>query len=241
VGGLLLLGGNGLVVLAERRVESGIAALFIALVPLWMVVIGWAAFRERVTWREIAGLVLGFVGLLLLVGLPGGRVDGWGAAMLVGASLSWASGSMYSRKANLPSRPLLSTAMEMVMGGALLLVVGLASGELGQVHLGSVSSGSVAGLLYLIVFGSWIAFSAYVWLLRVARTSLVGTYAFVNPVVAVLLGWAILGEAITLRTLAAGAVIVVSVAIIITARSKRRAASPSKQAATVAGGAEANS
>jgi drug/metabolite transporter (DMT)-like permease len=125
---------------------------------------------------------------------------------------------LYSRHAPLPSRPLVSTAMQMLAGGVFLAVVGIATGELGRVHLSQVSLSSVLGLTYLIVFGSLVAFSCYVWLLRNARLSLVATYPYVNPVVAVVLGWAILSEPVTLTTVLAGGVIVVAVALIVSAR-----------------------
>ena len=146
--------------------------------------------------------------------------------MLAGASLSWASGSLYSRKAPLPARPLVGTAMEMLAGGVLLGIVGLARGEAGRFHPAHVQATSVIAVAYLIVFGALVAFSAYVWLLRVTRTSVASTYAYVNPVVAVFLGWALLHEPITLRTLMAGAVIIVGVALIVTARATAPEGSP---------------
>lgn len=220
VGGALLLGGNGGVVWAEQRIPSGITALLVATVPLWMVLIAGLAFRERVNRLELSGIALGFGGLVVLAGPSGsGRLDLAGVLVLMLAALSWAAGSLYSRRARLPTRPLLATAMEMLAGGALLGVAGIARGELGDVHVSRVSGASVLALAYLIGFGSLVAFSAYVWLLRVARTSVVSTYAYVNPVVAVLLGWAILGEPVTARTLLAGGVIMVAVLLIVTGRA----------------------
>ncbi|MFL5799847.1 MAG: EamA family transporter [Actinomycetota bacterium] len=223
VGGLLLVGGNGAVVWSEQHIASGVTALLVATIPLWMVVIGVAAFGERVRRLEAGGVAVGFAGIVLLVlGSPStsgtGHLNLAGAGAALFAALSWAIGSLYSRRAPLPSRPLVSTAMQMVAGGALLAVVGVASGELGDVHLSRISLSSILGLAYLIVFGSLVAFSAYVWLLRNARISLVSTYAYVNPVVAVFLGWAFLSEPITGSTLVAGAVIVVAVAMIVSAR-----------------------
>ena len=235
VGGLLLLGGNGLVVYAETRIPSGITAVLVATVPLWMVLFGMGFFRERITALEIAGVLVGFAGIGLLIGLPGaGEFDlvGCGAAVL--ASASWAVGSLYQRRAPMPSRPLVSTAMQMLGGGALLAVVGVAFGELGRIDVAAISLPSLLGLLYLIVFGSLVAFSAYVWLLKVAPITLVGTYAYVNPVVAVFLGWALLSEPITSMTLVAAGVIVVAVAIVVTARS-RAAMAASRAAAGPAG------
>jgi drug/metabolite transporter (DMT)-like permease len=221
IGTALLLGGNGFVVMAEQRISSGLASLVVATVPLWMVFIRTAALRESVGWKETVGLLIGFGGLVLLVGPVGSaRVDLLGAGMVVFASLAWAAGSLFARRAPLPSRPLVGTAMEMLAGGVALLIAGAAAGELGDLDLGAISAPSLWGLGFLIVFGSWVGFAAYVWLLRVARTSLVSTYAYVNPVVAVFLGWAILSEAVTLRTFLAGGVILVGVAMIVAASSR---------------------
>jgi drug/metabolite transporter (DMT)-like permease len=221
IGTALLLGGNGFVVMAEQRISSGLASLVVATVPLWMVFIRTAVLRESVGWKESVGLLIGFGGLVLLVGPVGStRVDLLGAGMVVFASLSWAAGSLFARRAPLPSRPLVGTAMEMLAGGVALLIAGLSAGELADLDLAAISAPSLCGLGFLIVFGSWVGFAAYVWLLRVARTSLVSTYAYVNPVVAVFLGWAILSEAVTLRTFLAGGVILVGVAMIVAASSR---------------------
>jgi len=144
--------------------------------------------------------------------------------------VSWATGSVISRKVPLPGRPLVATAMEMLGGGTLLLIVGLASGQLGKLHPSHVSAASLAGFLYLIVFGSLVAFSAYVWLLKNAPTSLISTYAYVNPVVAVFLGWAVLSERITPMTLLSAAMIVGAVAIMVLAQARERALSPVPEA-----------
>jgi drug/metabolite transporter (DMT)-like permease len=208
IGVALLLGGNGMVTLAEQRVPSGIAALVVATVPLWLVLLARVVLRERVRWLEWLGVAVGLGGVALLA-LPTGpqRLDPVGIGMVVVASISWATGSLYARRASMPARPLVGVAMEMLAGGLALGVVGILRGEVAQVHPERFSLESILGLLYLIVMGSWFAFSAYVWLLRVARTSLVATYAYVNPVVAVILGWLILSEPVTLRTLLAGLVI----------------------------------
>jgi drug/metabolite transporter (DMT)-like permease len=222
IGAVMLFGGNGLVSLAEQTVPSSLAALLIASVPLWMVVIRLTVIRERSQWLEVAGLVLGFGGIVLLVDpFGGGTADPVGILLLLLAALSWASGSLYARRAPLPDRPLVGTGMEMIAGGLVCLVVSAATGEFADLDVARISAESLVGLAYLIVFGSWVGFAAYVWLLRVARTSFVSTYAYVNPVVAVFLGWAILGERITLRTLVAGAVVVAAVAVIVTAQSRR--------------------
>ena len=226
IGGTLLLGGNGMVAIAEQHVVSSITALLIAMVPLWMAIIGFAVYRERLTWPAIAGLIVGFFGLVVLLRPTAHtHISGLGAGLLVAASLSWAIGSLYSRRAPLPSRPLVSTAMEMIAGGVLLGIVGLARGEASTFHPGRVSLESALAVVYLILFGSLAAFTAYVWLLRVARTSIVSTYAYVNPIVAVFLGWAILGEHIGGRELVAGAIIVMGVALIVTARASATATS----------------
>jgi drug/metabolite transporter (DMT)-like permease len=219
IGGLLLLGGNGLVSWAEQRVPSGLAALIVASVPLWMALVQGIQKRRRPAAAVLAGLLLGLGGLLLLV-LPGrfgggGHVDALGAGALLLAALSWVIGSLYARKAVMPSSTLLGIAIEMIAGGALLWIGGLAFGEGADLHLAAITSRSVLSLGYLIVFGSLIGFSAYIWLLKVSTPARVTTYAYVNPVVAVLLGWAFGGEALTMRIAASAAAIVGAVAIII--------------------------
>jgi drug/metabolite transporter (DMT)-like permease len=221
---LLLLGGNGLVVWAEQRVPSGTAALVVGIVPCFMVLLDWLRPGGVLpTARVVTGLVLGLGGLVWLVGpdtvMGGGRVDFLGAVALVLASLSWAMGSIYSRHAAMPS-PFLSSGMQMLAGGGALLVLGVALGEPWAFDAAAVTARSVLGWVYLIVFGSIVGFSAYIWLLRVSTAARVSTYAYVNPVVAVLLGWALADEALTLRILIAAAVIVSGV-ILITLTPKR--------------------
>jgi drug/metabolite transporter (DMT)-like permease len=219
IGGLLLFVGNGGVSLAERNVPTGVVALIIALIPMWLAILDRLVNGQRLSPQAIAGLALGFGGLVLLVGTPSeGRIPLSGALIAVGASLGWATGSLYARGAPLPRRPLVANGMQMLAGGAILAVVGAAAGELERIDLSRVSVHSAVALAYLIVFGSIIAFTAYMWLLRAAPLSTVGTYAYVNPVVAVFLGWLILDESITARVVIAGVVIVVAVAMIITAR-----------------------
>jgi drug/metabolite transporter (DMT)-like permease len=218
VGGLLLLGGNGSVVWAEQRVPSGVTALIIATIAIWFALIA-AAFGERPQWsRTVAGLALGLAGTALLVragGARGGPVDAVGVVVLVFAAIAWALGSVVSPRLALPKRPLVATAMEMLAGGALLGILGLATGEAGRIDWARISLTSVVALVYLIVFGSLLAFSAYVWLLQNASTSVVSTYAYVNPVIAVLLGWWLLHERVTGLTLLAAAVILGAVALIV--------------------------
>jgi drug/metabolite transporter (DMT)-like permease len=229
VGGLLLFVGNGGVSWAEQRVPIGVTALMIATIPGWMVLAAWVLDRERVRLGTVAGLALGFGGTVLLIrtgGHGGGSVDPAGALVLLVAAVSWATGSMLSRRLHLPRRPLVATAMEMLCGGALLLAVGTVTGEWSRVHLSEITIASVLGVLYLIVFGSWIAFTAYVWLLRHAPTSVVSTYPFVNPVIAIVLGWWILGETLAPLTAVAAALILGGVVLVLgtEARLRRQAA-----------------
>ena len=219
IGGLLLLGGNGLVSWAEQRVPSGLAALIIASVPIWMAVLQGLQRRRRPRAAVVVGLLLGLGGLVLLV-LPGRfgggeHVDPLGAAALLFAALSWVVGSLVSRKAALPRSTSLAVAMEMIAGGLLLWIAGLLLGEGGRIHAGQISLRGVLSLGYLVVFGSLIGFTAYIWLLKVSTPARVTTYAYVNPVVAVLLGWAFAGEELTLRIGLATAAIVGAVALII--------------------------
>jgi drug/metabolite transporter (DMT)-like permease len=219
VGALLLLGGNGLLVWSEQRIPSGVAALLVGTVPCFMVVIDWLRpGGSRPTGLVVAGLLLGVLGLAWLIGpdrlLGGGRADLVGAVVVVLGSFSWALGSVYSRHAATPPSPFLSTAMQMLGGGAALLVLSVSLGEPWAFEASGVSLRSVLGLLYLIVLGSIVAFSAYIWLLRVSTPTRVSTYAYVNPVIAVLLGWALAGEALTARMLVAATVIVSGVALI---------------------------
>ncbi len=226
VGGLLLLGGNGGVVKAEQVIPSGLTAVLITTVPIWMALV--ELLREdRIvpTLQVILGLVLGFGGVILLVG-PGDLVGSGGlnplwAGVLFLASLSWATGSVYSRKASLPKMPLLGSGMEMLAGGALLLVASLVSQEWVGFQPSNVSLLSLVSFIYLIIFGSLIGFSSYVWLLTKTTTARVSTYAYVNPVVPVLLGYFLAGEQLTLRTLFASSIIVIAVVVITTYKSRQ--------------------
>lgn len=223
VGALLMFCGNGGVVWAERTIPTGIAALIIATVPLWMAVIDRVVYHHRQPRLVSAGLVLGFVGAATLVGGSiAGNVDAAGVLLVVGAAMCWAVASLYQRRAPLPHRPFVTAGMQMLVAGGLFLVAGTVTGELGQIDTSRFSRASVLALGYLIVFGSWIGFTSYLWLLRNARTSFVSTYAYVTPVGAVLLGAIFLNEAISARTLLAGALIVVAVAVIIGAGGAAR-------------------
>jgi drug/metabolite transporter (DMT)-like permease len=219
IGGLLLLGGNGAVVIAERTVPSGLAALLIATEPLMIVLFDWARPSGRRPGGKVwFGLALGLIGMFILVGpaniMGQSHINLFGAGLLIAGSFSWAAGSLYATKAPVASSPLLAAGMQMLAGGALLFATGLAAGEASQFALSNVSLRSAGAYFYLIIFGSLIAFTAYSWLLRVTPPSLASTYAYVNPVVAVILGWALAGEPLTARTMLAAAVIVSAVVII---------------------------
>jgi drug/metabolite transporter (DMT)-like permease len=225
IGAALLVGGNGGVILAEQYIPTGVAALFVATAPLWMAIIDRVIFGRRLPPLVIAGLVIGFGGVAFMIGSPGsGHINLFGAALALAAPLCWAGGSVFTRHVKLPVRPLLAASMEMLWAGVLFGVWSLASGELGRVHWQGISRASWLALLYLIVFGSLVGFSAYVWLLRSAPLSLVSTYAYVNPVVAVVLGAIFIGEALTPRVLIAGSIILAAVALIVVARNRAAAA-----------------
>lgn len=227
VGLCLLLGGNGLVVLGERDVPSGLAALIIAIVPLFVVMLR-RIFGDRVAFGTYAGVGLGFAGVAVLIVPHGisGDVSLFGMLLLVAASLSWAAGTFSASRIRLPRDPLATAGIQMLAGGASLLVAGLLTGELGLVHVDRFSTASLVSLLYLIVFGSVIAYTAYTWLLQNTSVSRVATYAYVNPLVAILLGAAILNEKIDSVILIGAAMIVVSVVIVI--RTEARANSRNK-------------
>jgi drug/metabolite transporter (DMT)-like permease len=226
VGLLLIVGGNGLVSWAEQWVASGIAALLIASIPLWMAALEWGRARvrgmeHRLSAAALAGLLVGFAGVAILVRATPARAPGEALAMasLVLAALLWAIGSLIARHADLPRSAILGTGMEMLWGGVALLFLGTATGEWSRLDLDSVSARSAGALAYLMVFGSILGFSAYVWLLRVSTPAKVSTYAYVNPLVAVLLGWGLGGEPLTARVLAAAALVIGSVVMITSSRS----------------------
>jgi drug/metabolite transporter (DMT)-like permease len=217
-GGLLFLGGNGLVCWAQQTVPSGITALLIGVTPLWMTLLPWLAGRSpRPRLLVLAGVALGIAGVVVLVGAPA-PVQASGALvgtmlLLVLATLSWALGSLSARVLPLPPSPWMSSAAQMLCGAAGLGLASLALGE--HLHLAAVSTRSWLAFVYLVLVGSIMGFGAYVYLLQRTSMAKVSTYAFVNPVVAVVLGWLVLGEPITLRTLAAGALIVAAVVLIL--------------------------
>jgi drug/metabolite transporter (DMT)-like permease len=221
-GVLLLFIGNGGVCVAEGTVPSGVAALLVATVSLWIVLIDWLRpGGARPLPRVVAGILMGLAGLVLLVGpahLGGsGRIDPKGSGILVIASLAWAFGSLYSKHGSLPSSPFLGVAMQSLAGGIALCIASLLTGEASAFHLAAISLRSWLALGYLIVFGSGLGFTAYIYLLKNTAAARVGTYALVNPVVALFLGWLFVGESITLRTSIAAAVILTAVLLVITA------------------------
>ena len=224
VGTLLLGVGNGFVALAQTRVPSGIAAILIAVIPLWFAVLGRIYFKERLPRLVIVGIGIGLAGVALLVwpfGSGANAIDIVGVAILIVAPIGWAHGSLFSaHKAHLPARPLMATSLQMLFGSLALAIEAVLTGEPARFNPSAVSAASLWALLYLTVVGSLVAFNAYAWLLRNAPLSLVGTYAYVNPVVAVALGAIILSEPVTPRTLIASAVIIGAVAMIVTARGR---------------------
>jgi drug/metabolite transporter (DMT)-like permease len=216
VGTLLAAGGNGLVTVAERDVPSGLAALLIASEPLWIVLLR-ALARDRVGRMTVGGVALGFVGVGILM-LPGGRPDDVPLGMtllVVVAALSWAVGSFVSPRVDLPRDPLTSTAWTLLIGGAVLVLAGLIGGEGGHLDVGAFSAKSLAAFAYLVIIGSIVAFSCYSWLLANAPISQVSTYAYVNPVIAVVLGAVFLSEAVAAATVAGMALVIASVVLIV--------------------------
>lgn len=218
IGLLLVVGGTGTVTWAEQYVPSGLAALMVATMPFWMVLIEWLRPEgKRPVTSAVLGLVLGFAGIIILIGPIQVAAEGitglLGTAALLLATLSWASGSIYSRYIDLPESKLLSVGIQMLAGGVVLSVLSGATGEFPRVDISAMSLKSIGGLFYLAIFGS-VAFVAYVWLLKVTTPAKSSTYAFVNPVVAVFLGWLLGGEVITVRTIFAAAIIISAVAVI---------------------------
>lgn len=225
VGTCLLCGALGLVTLAEKRVPTGVAALMVGATPLWLALLDrlWRGVRLRTI--AVFGLAVGFAGVAILAWpTGGGAFDRTGMLLLFLSPLSWTLGSIYSRGAPLPARPLLGAACQMTAAVPVLLVAAALHGEFGRVGQIHPSVRSVVALVYLATIGSLAGYSAYVWLLASAPISLVGTYAFVNPVVAVLLGYAFLDEHITLRVVAAAVVIVIAVAFIVSGQERTSAA-----------------
>jgi drug/metabolite transporter (DMT)-like permease len=221
VGALLIVGGTSLVGWAELSVPSGITSLILATTPLWMVLLDGASNRRAPSGQVLAGVMVGLGGLAILIGpsllSPGEGVNLLGAGALVLASLAWTTGALYSRRLPHVGSPARTTGMQMIAGAILSLLIGVAIGELDRFSVANITTTSVIAVSYLVVAGALVGFSAYLWLMRVSTPSRVATHAYVNPVVAVLLGWAILGETVTMRTGAAMAVIVAAVVLIVSA------------------------
>ena len=223
VGGLLMLGGMGLVAWGEQTVASGIAALLIGLLPMWLAIFAWLFFRDRLPLAVVVGIVIGVVGVAILAWPTDGvaALDPAGLAALIASPMFWALGSLYSaRRAVLPAPALFATGLQMIAGGLILLIAGVATGEAATFNPAAVSATSWTGVVYLLVVGSLVGFTTFSWLLTVAPLSRIATYAYVNPIVAVFLGWLIVGEPLTPRTGIAAVVIVAAVALIVTARGR---------------------
>lgn len=222
VGTLLLLFGNGGVVFAEKYISSSLAALLVATEPFWVVLLSWLWLRKsRPNLKVVGGLFLGFLGVWLLIGGQPAHGNENGSSMqflsaiaIIFATMCWATGSIYGLRAPVPKSAILTSGMQMVSGGIVLFFVSLISGEMFRFDVSQVSLNSILGLMYLIIFGSLIAFTAYSWLLKNAQPAMVATYAYVNPVIAVFLGWLIANETFTTQMLIGAGIIVGSVALI---------------------------
>ena len=222
VGTLLLLGGNGMVTLAELTIPSGIAAVMIATTPIWLSLFDALLTRRRPSGLAIGGLLVGLLGVAILL-LPASGLDALnplGIGTLLLAAICWSSGSLYARRGPLPANNLLGTGMEQLAGGLVILVVAAAVGEVGQFNPATVTTASLLGLVFLIVFGSLVAFTAYTWLLKNVAVTTVATYAYVNPVVAVALGVAFRGETLSLRSMLAAALIIGAVIAMVSGRPR---------------------
>jgi drug/metabolite transporter (DMT)-like permease len=238
IGACLLLGGNGGVTISEKYIDSGLAAVIVAIVPIYIVVLGWATgTAPRPTAVVWLGLFGGFVGVGILLG-PALRFSSYdlhrpaiGMSILLVSSFLWSAGSLYSRTAKHAASPFLTAAQQMICGGLLLLLAGIVTGETRQFHPASMSTLSIASFAYLVVIGAVVGYTAYIWLLRHCDPAKVATYAYVNPVVAVLLGAAFAGETLSMRILVAAGLIIGSVAMVITAQQLRARVEPPFSAA----------
>jgi drug/metabolite transporter (DMT)-like permease len=238
IGACLLLAGNGGVTISEQYIDTGLAALIVAIVPIYIVILGWlTGITPRPAPIVWPGLVGGFVGVGVLLGpalrFPsnGGRHPAIGMSILLVSSFVWSAGSLYSRTAKHAASPFLTAAQQMVCGGVLLLLAGIVTGEVRRFHPGSVSTLSLASFIYLVIIGAVVGYTAYIWLLRHCDPAKVATYAYVNPIVAVLLGAAFAGETVTVRVLIAAGLIIGSVAVVITAQQLKARAEPAMSAA----------
>jgi len=238
IGACLLLGGNGGVTISEKYIDTGLAALIVAIVPIYMVLLGWltgtAPRPSPIVWLALAG---GFLGVGILFGpalhFPSnhGPNPAIGISILLVTSFIWSAGSIYSRHSKHAASPFLTAAQQMLCGGMLLLFVGIATGELRRLHPGSISMLSLGSFIYLVIIGAVVGYTAYIWLLRHCEPAKVATYAYVNPIVAVLLGALFAGETLTARTLIAAGLIIGSVALVITAQQLRARVEPPISAA----------
>jgi drug/metabolite transporter (DMT)-like permease len=233
IGACLLLAGNGGVTISEKYIDSGLAALIVAIVPIYIVLLGWATGMapkpSPIVWLALIG---GFVGVGILFGPAlhfssnDARHPAIGISILLVSSFIWSVGSLYSRVAKHAASPFLTAAQQMLCGGMLLLFVGIVTGELPRFHPGSISMLSLASFIYLVIIGAVVGYTAYIWLLRHCEPAKVATYAYVNPIVAVLLGAVFAGETLTMRTLIAASLIIGSVALVITAQQLRARVEP---------------
>ena len=231
--GVLLLGvGNGVVTVAELRVPTGVVALLVASVPLWIALLSAVFLRERLPRGAVISLLIGFAGVGILIG-PGRAGGASLAAMLLTlvSPLAWSAGSLYGRGLTPPARPMVGIALQMLSAGLVLLVAAAVGGDLGRVHANAFHLRPLLAIAYLIVFGSFIGYTAYAWLLQNAPISLVATYAYVNPLVAVLLGRAFLDEPLAASTLLGGGVIALAVAVLVALPSTRRPRSVARDTA----------
>ncbi len=234
VGTLLLVGGNGGVVFAEHHISSSLAALLVATEPFWIVLLSWLWLKQsRPNLKAVLGIAVGFFGVWLLINGQAasnqedvGSMQFFGAIAVMMAALSWATGSIYGLRAPVPKSSLQTAGMQMLSGGLVLLIISLTAGEWTNFNIAEVSSNSWFGLIYLIVFGSLVSFTAYIWLLKNAQPTMVATYAYVNPIVAVLLGWLIAGESFTAQMLIGAGVIVSSVVLITSQNKSEKQPSP---------------
>jgi drug/metabolite transporter (DMT)-like permease len=220
--GVMLMGANAVVSFAEVDVPSSMAALLIGSVPLWVILYR-RLLGDRVAAISVAAVLIGFAGMAVLL-LPGKQTGGAPLLALltcVAAAAMWAGGSVASTRFTLPRDPFVSGGWQMLLGGGVCVLTGALVGEFGDFHPAEFSSRSLVAFAYLVVFGSWLAFTAYAWLLQNAPVSRVATYAYVNPVVAIALGWAILDEAVTTTTFAGAAIIVASVAAVVRTEARR--------------------
>jgi drug/metabolite transporter (DMT)-like permease len=238
IGACLLLGGNGGVTISEKYIDTGLAALIVAIVPIYMVLLGWATgMAPKPTPIVWFALVAGFLGVGILFGpalhFPSnhGRNPAIGISILLVTSFIWSAGSLYSRVAKHAASPFLTAAQQMICGGVLLLLAGSVTGELPRLNPSSVSISSLVAFIYLVLIGAVVGYTAYIWLLRRCEPAKVATYAYVNPIVAVLLGALFAGEKVTMRTFIAGCLIIGSVSLVITAQQLRAKVEPPISAA----------